>query len=1139
MHLKNPLLFSVMAIVLLSGTITPVLSQTSPETNNIIINEIEINPLNGSEYVELYNPTSESVDISEWILAPSLTYKKIEIKPNTVIEPMSFWTYQFLSPSLKDFGDTVSLINNLDELIDQTPLLIDLDGDAKTWQRSTDGFDTDSISDWKLTTMSPHSSNGKLSEVSEDKIYSFTGKTDKAEYAFGQTLLVSGSTTETLFSGYTKTIPEIVKIKIQGPNYYDTKSVYPDYDLNYSANFDIKETLGYEFGSYDVEISYGENQIKTNFIVSEELTGQSTKTESFTVDIFTDKKSYIPGETVIVFGETTSSLEYSGLSYVVLDPNGKEIFQGTIFPNSEFSIVHNSGGGQIYPFSTQLLMSGVNPVYGTYEIHGTYKAQDPIYRSSGIEIETNTTFELTEDSKDDVMISLYTDKDVYEIDDIIKITGRSNEIWTEDLELEILQTGIFDTEARYQAYSPFTEKFSIKLNGDGTFEYDFKIPSKTQTNLAYGDYLIKVSEYFGQARKIIKVVENEESFVDYRTPLGLKMDKSEYVLGTTAKIYGKIMNYQKNDNTYNYGNVITITFTDSSGNPLMSQDRGNYGNDYGKSPNDKLTFTAMPDTTGNFKIDTILHQLQFDIGKYTAIANHYESKSTESVEFEVVTAQSQILETTEQEEPLTFEICSSTRNDISEIIKDLTKIGKDDAPASMESVDCDGTSDFVTGEKLVIRGKVSLKPTTYLDDSSTKTSGGTQQGSSYTTNYAQSQFNYVEFAIPYPQTLSVSSSYRTIPDAGEDFRGGGGSAGSSNTQDYEGRVTGTKTDNQGSTGYDGQAVLREVTKYLADMRVKAYPDDEGNFVAVFDLRAGVFYDGIYKLKANYFGHQLAKSFSVTDNSLKGGLDAELILNFDKTEYVPGDFVSISGKIKNVYYYDPVSVTVKTPLDSSKINCLVGQSCDVASTKKIRVSEGTDGATFFMNYMIRDDSPIGTYTVIADTHFGVIQKSFFVIDESDVISSVSPAVSTMPSKVIEKFNRISENKILISLDEKNVDESILLPRVIQGSLFTSARGDESKVNLEITTPSGQCVIGQNSNCLVSESTRKPGEIYSIVSIDDINYKIRYSGNDVRLEKFSIVPEDTSSKIVIDNWDIKIIKDEQPTRFYYKVSYIALE
>ena len=62
---------------------------------------------------------------------------------------------------------------------------------------------------------------------------------------------------------------------------------------------------------------------------------------------------------------------------------------------------------------------------------------------------------------------------------------------------------------------------------------------------------------------------------------------------------------------------------------------------------------------------------------------------------------------------------------------------------------------------------------------------------------------------------------------------------------------------------------------------------------------------------------------------------------------------------------------------------------------------------------------------------------------------------------------------------------------------------------------------------------------MVSIDDINYNIRYSGNDVRLEKFSIVPEDSNSKIDIDNWNVEIIKDEQPSRFYYKVSYVALE
>ena len=43
MHLKNPLLFGLMAILLLGGTITPVLSQSVTDAQ-IIINEVEVNP---------------------------------------------------------------------------------------------------------------------------------------------------------------------------------------------------------------------------------------------------------------------------------------------------------------------------------------------------------------------------------------------------------------------------------------------------------------------------------------------------------------------------------------------------------------------------------------------------------------------------------------------------------------------------------------------------------------------------------------------------------------------------------------------------------------------------------------------------------------------------------------------------------------------------------------------------------------------------------------------------------------------------------------------------------------------------------------------------------------------------------------
>jgi len=108
-------------------------------------------------------------------------------------------------------------------------------------------------------------------------------------------------------------------------------------------------------------------------------------------------------------------------------------------------------------------------------------------------------------------------------------------------------------------------------------------------------------------------------------------------------------------------------------------------------------------------------------------------------------------------------------------------------------------------------------------------------------------------------------------------------------------------------------------------------------------------------------------------------------------------------------------------------------------------------------------------------------------------------------------------------------------VIQGSLFTSIRGAESDVNLKVTTESGYCIIGQEKNCEIKTSTREPGQIYKILEVDDVNYKIRYSGPDVRLEKFTILPVQDNAIIPNTILNVEIIKDDQPTRFYYKVTY----
>ena len=94
--------------------------------------------------------------------------------------------------------------------------------------------------------------------------------------------------------------------------------------------------------------------------------------------------------------------------------------------------------------------------------------------------------------------------------------------------------------------------------------------------------------------------------------------------------------------------------------------------------------------------------------------------------------------------------------------------------------------------------------------------------------------------------------------------------------------------------------------------------------------------------------------------------------------------------------------------------------------------------------------LGEYTVIADTKFG-IAESTFIVTENPILKSTNKPVEeepTKPTKIIDKVNRISTTSIPIGVKENAGDDSSLIPRVIQGSLFTSMRGEESNVNLKV-------------------------------------------------------------------------------------------
>ena len=374
-----------------------------------------------------------------------------------------------------------------------------------------------------------------------------------------------------------------------------------------------------------------------------------------------------------------------------------------------------------------------------------------------------------------------------------------------------------------------------------------------------------------------------------------------------------------------------------------------------------------------------------------------------------------------------------------------------------------------------------------------------------------------------------------------------------------------RTENKTSSSvYDEQnASTMAQTTSLSILDATAQIDECGNFNATIDVIPLVFKNGFYVLNVKYLNEEVQEDIFILDEDLQKGcfetnsylsesgrcgdfkgddsdieISAapmpEIILEFQKDEYLPGEHVRISGQIKNAIFNDSIELAIESPStsdDGNEVNII---------TKSINL-RGTE-PTFYWKYDIASGADgIGTYSVSAQTHLGLTSKTFIVNDESIVteFAAQKSLDKTSTKKIIDKFNRITDSEILISLDEKASEDQTLLPRVIQGSLFTAARGDESSINIQISSSSGQCIIGQDSNCAVNDSTRKIDSIYDLIQIDGKNYNVRYTGPDVRLEKFTIVPEISNTEIETKNWNVTIMKDDQPTKFYYKVSYVSFE
>ena len=1134
--MRLEIIFGIFALLLLGGFSHFASAQTYDEADHVVINEVEINPggssfVPGSEWVELYNPTDEEQFIGSWqIASTTVLQKKLTLPLGTTIKPGQHLLFAGPASWFTNVGERIELRSLDGTVIDETPAISDTFSDSNTWQLKFDGIISTSIDDWKFVKSTSAFSNGKQIINVEEESVAITVTTDKEHYNFFDIATISGSVSKQV---YTK-VPsyfeqENIEMIISGPNYYTLVSLYPDMNLNFATTLKLQSALGHNEGPYDVSISYDDATANTQFTLGRVTVEAETVREGVLV-IATDKPSYLPGETMILFGETSEILQFEGLKFEVKNADRIRIALGTLYPSAD-QVNNAVRGGDLargtFPdaqFTTRVYVDNIKPIYGTYQITAQY----------GENQYAETTFEVLEDVKEDTIISLSTDKPVYKPGDMVVISGRLNGLYVPTLNLNVDQTQVSALTDRTKSFGSGEStrivklKDGVRLEGDSSFTYEFTIPNNTNS---LGEFRVTVSENVGSAVIFFKVVENPETFVPREVErLSISTDKTIYEIGEKMTIIGRVGQLQESSQYYNPQVDILIVDETGQRTTIDVTRKSISGN---KPSTVDLFYTGIPDAAGNFIIQESVSRNLFPANEYRVVARYADGKFFDSTNFKVV-------------DP--FDI--GTRF-VLQLNKDVFGFG--------ETVLLDG---IVPG----VAQHDGVKITVFRPDGTDSQSGSLIDNSRFSWSWVtpitektinvinersvQSfQTNYGVYQIVVAgKSGSESIFFKVSPNPEQDTLE---IEPLSVTTDKAVYVAGDTLTVIGSAikreqGMEGLVVPQRasISILLADFpytplqsgSAQVYLDTGGNFQSKFSLPLTVVGEGKYVVKVKY-GDLRSETFFLVDNDFFIDADTPLVilLSTDKHEYGLGETVHVTGTPSKFVILKKISVTVVHE-DELQVTC-GSFICGLPGATQSIIPDASATFTYEYNIPSTDDS-IGVYEIIIDAQFGTFSKSFLVTEQATLLKELGDQLEK-GKRTTEKVNRIPGTITTIPVTEKTLDGKVLLPRVLQGSLLTATRGEESNVNIKITTEDGTCIIGQESGCMVSDSTRAPGTIYQVVEIDGKNYNVRYSGPDARLEKFTILPESSIETLPDSTWTVQVMKDEQPSRLYYKITYITIE
>lgn len=1124
-------------------------SQTSPISDHVVINEVDIDPMGDDssmpmQWVELYNPTGYPVSIGGWSIGATTGLKNsFTISSGTVLQSQQFLVYTYGPKWFPHVGAIVQLRSANGTIIDQTPPLTDQQDDSNSWQRIYDGYNTNSTSDWVFKMATLGTSNGKMTTTTTSNQLTMSVSTDKPSYIFGDMAKISGQVSQIVTLPGGGLIPQSVNIVISGPNAFQkTFTLFPGTDLRFSTYLKIDELQGMAEGVYKISASYSDAKTLSSFSIgSIEFIPPPTAAPQ-TLSISTDKTTYALFEPIILSGMVSQVIPLTPVSYKVYDPTNSLIYTGNIFPDTTGSFI-TSNQYQQSVATSGIIVNSVNPVYGTYRVAATY----------GSTI-ASTTFTLTQSLTQSAAVTISTDKQVYAPGETVTISGRTSASGLQNVglspKLQIVQT--------YQASGnigsvPNTVNIVtfVNVNTDNTFNYQLPLSG---TSNGLGTYRITVTVPTGTATASFVVVTDPSTYTGSvsNKPFSIFTDKSAYNVGDPITISGQILN-PISVSTQNAGASILVSILNSTGQPVLSQ--GSFLNNVFVPTSSALTYSAYPDGNGDFQIKQIVQRGIFHAGTYTLKAKYAEltTSTTFTVYDTLLTGNQPIVANTDK----TVYGLGETVNLNGQITSSATS-----SSYTVYLTKPDGT--LVQNALTVQNGQFSWSwtiPGSYTIPSTAKNCAELRclpalKGPfgiykiTISSNSASTDLYFEVSKNPQTDTFTPfilqtdKSQYQTTE-----------------LLELTGQII-PSSDPATKETNPMPVVMVYSSKGQEVYRTFVNVNSGGQFLTAIHLNPGVFKTDQYKAYGQYLNTRATANFQVTDPFATSSAKLALFITTDKQNYLPGETVLMTGRTSYIISVDSVGLTVGLANDTIvKEGEVVSKSGKTLTHNTVQFDQTS---SFTYDYVIPKTTPLGNYTIAAQVPFGIFNAYFNVVNslpEQNVTSgqnvttiipinetTAKPTPTIIPEKIgpsqkrqtattiVEKTGKISDSSISVPLVRAEIGNQTFYPRELDGLLRLNP-SDNYNISIRVSSSDGTCVIGTDQTCKVTGSTITALSSYQIVKINDINYLIGYSGGGTRVQQFSIIPANADDVIPDGNWNVEIVKNNQISRFYYQATYIS--